>query len=95
MESIKKLNDLITGQMYVVLGYSEPMNSKYGLNYILLVSEQNSTERFEMWTTNLLAEYISNLKPKGKFTFVVYQRNGMKYPLIENYRKERTFNMLN
>ena len=95
MESIKKLNDLITGQLYVVVGYSEPMSSKYGLNYILLVSEQNSTERFEMWTTNLLAEYISNLKPKGKFTFVVYQRNGMKYPLIENYRKERTFNMLN
>ena len=95
MESIKKFNDLITGQMYAVVGYSDPINSKYGLNYILLVSEQNSTERFEMWTTNLLAEYISNTKPKGKFMFVVNERNGMKYPLIENYKKERTFNMLN
>ena len=94
MESIKKLNDLITGQMYAIVGYSDLINSKYGLNYILLVSEQNSTERFEMWTTNLLAEYISNEKPKGKFTFVVNERNGVKYPLIENYKKERTFNML-
>jgi len=94
MESIKKFNDLETGQMYVVVGYSDPINSKYGLSYILLVSDQISTERFEMWSTNLLAEYISDIKPKGKFTFAVYQRNGMKYPLIENYRKDRTFNML-
>ena len=94
MESIKKLNDLITGQMYVVVGYSNPINSKYGLNYILLVSDQISTERFLMWTTNLLAEYIFNTKPKGKFTFVVNERNGVKYPLIENYKKERKFNML-
>jgi len=94
MESIKKLNDLITGQMYVVVGYSDPINSKYGINYILLVSDQISTERFEMWTTNLLAEYISNEKPKGEFKFVVNERNGVKYPLIENYKKKRTFNML-
>ena len=94
MESIKKLNDLITGQMYVVVGYSDPINFKYGLNYILLVSDQISTERFEMWTTNLLAEYISNEKPKEKFQFVVNERNGMKYPLIENNKKERTFNLL-
>ena len=92
MESIKKLNDPITEQMYeyVVVGYSDPINSKYGLNYILLVSDQISTERFKMWTTNLLAEYISNKKPKEKFMFVVNERNGMKYPLIENYKKERT-----
>ena len=60
----------------------------------MLVSEQNSTERFEMRTTNLLAEYISNEKPKGEFKFVVNERNGVKYPLIENYKKERKFNML-
>ena len=94
MGSIKKLNDLITGQMYVVVGYSDPINSKYEINYILLVSEDNPNERFEMWTTHLLAEYISNEKPKGKFTFVVNERNGVKYPLIENYKKERAFNML-
>jgi len=95
MESIKKFNDLITGQTYVVVGYSDPINSKYGVNYILLVGEQNSTEHFEIWTTNLLAEYISTINPKRKFTFVVRERNGMKYPLVENYKKERTFNMLN
>ena len=94
MESIKMLNDLLTGQTYVVVGYSDPINSKYGLNYILLLSEDNPTERFQMWTTHLLAEYISKEKPKGKFTFVVNERNGVKYPLIENYKKERTFNML-
>ena len=95
MEPIKKLNDLVSGQTYVVVGYSDPINSKYRINYILLVGEQNSTEHFEIWTTNLLAEYISTKKPKGKFTFVVNERNGMKYPLIENYKKERTFTMLN
>ena len=29
-----------------------------------------------------------------KFTFVVKEKNNTKYPLIENYKKERKFNML-
>ena len=94
MESISKFNDLITGQAYTVLGYSDPINSLYGLHYILVVTEQNSTEDFELRSTNLLAEYISSIEPKGKFTFVVNERNKVKYPVIENYKKERKFTML-
>ena len=94
MEAIKKFQELVTGQTYTVSGY-DPINSVYGTNYILLVNEQNSTEQFEMRTTNALAEYISDKKPKDKFTFVVNERNGVKYPLIANHKKERVFTMLN
>ena len=94
MESISKFNDLITGQTYTVLGYSDPINSLYGLSYVLIVTGQNSTDQFELRSTNLLTDYISNIEPKGKFTFVVNERNKVKYPVIENYKKERKFTML-
>ena len=95
MESIKKFNDLITGQPYTVSGYSDPINSLYGTNYILLVNEQNSTESFELRSTNSLAQYITDKKPKDKFTFVVNEQNGAKYLLIERYKKDIVFTMLN
>jgi len=93
MESIKNMNDLVTGQMYVVVGYSDPINSEYLKDYILLVSEENSTEYFEMWAPNFISEYFCNKKPKGKFTFVVNEENGIKYPVVEHWDKKclRTF----
>jgi hypothetical protein len=94
MDQVKKFNDLVINNTYVVHGYSDPINSKFGANYILIISEQNSNENFEIWSTNSLAEYISNIKPMTKFTFVVIEKNDTKYPLIENYKKERKFNML-
>jgi len=95
MEPTKKLNDLTTNNTYIVQGYSTSVNSKFGNNYILLLCEKDSSNTFEMWSTNSLAEYINNVKPKGKFTFVVNERNNVKYPVIENHKKERNFNMLN
>jgi len=95
MECVKKLNDLVAGQIYVVVGCSDPLDSNYSVNYILLVSEQNSTEYFEIWTTNSLAEYISDQESKEKFMFIVNERNGIKYPLVLNYKKDRNFTLLN
>jgi hypothetical protein len=94
MEQVKKFNDLVIDNTYVVHGYSDPINSKFGINYILLISEKDSEENFEIWSTNSLAEYIRNIKSGTKFNFVVKEKNNTKYPLIENYRKERKFNML-
>jgi len=94
MEQVQKFSDLVINNTYVVHGYSDPINSKFGTNYILIISEENSNENFEIWSTNSLAEYISNIKSKTKFTFVVKEKNNAKYPLIENYKKERKFNML-
>jgi len=94
MESIKKFNDLKSGSTYAVQGYEGPKNSKFGFNYILLIKDTNSNEMYEVWSTNLLAEYISQKSPKDKFTFTVQERNGHKYPVIDNYRKPRQFTML-
>jgi len=95
MEPTKKLNDLTTNNTYIVQGYSTSVNSKFGNNYILLLCEKDSCDTFEMWSTNSLAEYINTVKPKGTFTFTVNERNNLKYPVIENYKKERNFTMLN
>jgi len=42
-----------------------------------------------------MGQYITDKNPKDKFTFLVNERNGVKYPLIENNKKERVFTMLN
>jgi len=94
MESIKKFNDLKTGCTYTVQGYDGPKNSKFGINYILLISDRDSNETYEVWSTNLLADYISQENPKEKFTFTIQERNGQKYPVIENFKKPRKFTML-
>lgn len=96
MQSVKKFNDLKAGGTYTVLGFDGPINSKYGTNYVLKVSETNSDLSFELWSTNLLAEYISNVRPPKKFIFTVglNERDGKTYPIIDGYKKERKFTML-
>ena len=95
MESPKKFNDLAVGNTYVVQGYSDPINSQYGISYILKISELNSSVSFDMFSTNMIAEYISKSRPSNKFTFTVNERNNKKYPVIDGYKKERKFRMLN
>ena len=89
-----KFSDLNAGSKYVVQGYDGPINSKYGFNYFLKVSEINSDAMFEMWSTNLISEYISNVNPTAKFTFTVHERDNTKYPMIDGYKKVRKFTML-
>jgi len=65
MESIKKLNDLITGQTYVVVGYSDPINSKYGVNYILLVVNKIQLNVLK-YGLQIFSQIYFYYKPKGK-----------------------------
>ena len=97
MENVKKFSDLEVGSTYSVYGYSDPRNSKFGIgiNYILKISKENSNEVFEIFSTNLLAEYIYTVKLDKLFKFTVHERNNTKYPVIEGFKKERKFTMLN
>jgi hypothetical protein len=61
----------------------------------MLVSEKDSDDQFEVWSTNLLSEFITTNNVNNKFTFTVNERNNTKYPVIEGYRKARNFKMLN
>ena len=93
MEATKKFNDLVVGNTCVVLGCSDQYNSKYGINYILLLKDTATDEKINVWSTNLLAKYISNEKPDKKFTFQVGERDNKKYPIIDGYRTQIKFNM--
>ena len=75
----------------------DPRNSKFGIgiNYILKISKENSNEVFEIFSTNLLAEYIYTVKLDKLFKFTVHERNNTKYPVIDGFKKERKFTMLN
>ena len=95
MERTKKFSDLTTGTTYIVKGYNGPINSAFSNSYILLVTEKDSDVEFEIWSTNLLAQYIKDKSPTDKFTFTVNERNNNKYPVIEGYKKARTFKLLN
>ena len=96
MESVVKFSDLKIGSTYCVQGYDGPNNSKYGITYILKISEINSDISFDIWSTNKLSEYITTFKPTTKFTFTVglNERNNKPYPVIEGYKKERKYTML-
>ena len=96
MQSVKKFSDLKAGSTYTVLGFDGPINSNYGTNYVLKVSEANSDESFEIYSTNSIAEYITNVRPTKKFMFTVKLNEGDNklYPIIDGYRKQRKFTML-
>jgi hypothetical protein len=79
---------------YKVQSYSEPFTTKFGESMILLVSKKESDERFELYATKLLLQYIKEKKPKKKFNFTVKEKNGTKYPFIEGYSQERKWNRL-
>ena len=94
MEEVKKFRDLVVGETYTVHGYSDPYNSMYGISYILEISETNSNDKLKIWSTKLLAEYISTVCPHNKFRFTVNQRDSKKYPVIEGYRRGHKFKEL-
>jgi hypothetical protein len=85
----RKFQSLELEQNYQVKSYSELFNSKFGECMVLVVSEEESDETFELYATKLLLQYIKERKPKKMFTFIVKEKNGNKYPFIEGYCLER------
>ena len=94
MERTKKFSELTTNTTYIVKGY-EAINSQFSTSYIMLISEKDSDVEFEVFSTNLLSEYIKENNPSDKFMFTVNERNNNKYPVIEGHKKPRNFKMLN
>ena len=90
----RKFQSLELDQEYKVPSYSEPFNTKFGESMILLVSEEESDETFELYATKLLLQYIKKKKPETSFIFTVKEENGIKYPFIEGYNQERKWNDL-
>ena len=90
----RKFQSLELDHEYKVQSFSEPFNTKFGESMILLVSEAESHETFELYATKLLLQYIKEKKPKKKFNFTVKEKNGNKYPFIEGYSQERKWNSL-
>ena len=95
MEAVKKFSDLTVGNTYTVIGYDDPHTSKYGISYILKITEPNSDNMIQIWSKNLLAEYISTQCPDKKFRFTVSEMDNKKYPVIDGYQKARKFRLLN
>ena len=85
MEVAKKMCELKVHYIYTVHGYSEIRQSNFGEYCILKVSEEDSDDTFEMWSTSLLVSYIKELKPICRFIFMVKEKNKIKYPFIEKY----------
>ena len=96
MEEVKKFRDLVVGKTYIVHSYSEPYNSNYGISYIVRISNAHSDydNIIKIWSTKLMAEYISTVCPHNKFRFTVNQRDSKKYPVIEGYRRGHKFKEL-
>ena len=91
---IRKFQSLELDQEYQAKSYSEPFATKYGESMILLVSEEESNETFELYATKLLLQYIKEKKPRKKFNFTVKEKNGNKYPFIDGYSQEKKWNKL-
>ena len=87
MREIVKFQSLMLDQTYRVQNYTKLYEGEYPYR-ILQVSEDESDETFELFTTPLLLRYIKQEKPK-KFSFIVREKNKIKYPFIEGYNQER------
>ena len=84
---IVKFQSLMLDQTYRVQNYTKLYEGEYPYR-ILQVSEDESDETFELFTTPLLLRYIKQEKPK-KFSFTVREKSKIKYPFIEGYNQER------
>jgi len=91
---VVKFQSLKTNAKYTVLGHSNEYTSKYGVSYNLKVQKEGSNESFELWSTNLLTRYISEVEPKQKFSFTIKKKDGKKYPYIEGYNTVKIVHML-
>ena len=85
MNQLQKFKDLEVNHKYCVLGY-DAKNSKFGDSYALKIKDVNCESEFEIWSTNSLAQYITNFKPTNRFTFTVNMRDENKYPVIDGFR---------
>ena len=86
---IRKFQSLELNQKYRVQNYTKTYDGKYGEYRILLVSEEKSDETFKLYTTPLLLKYIDTNKISHEgFSFIVKEKRGNKYPLIEGYEQE-------
>ena len=99
-DKVQKFKFLKVNQKYEVMKIDGPFPSNYKKDdknknfYVLLISEFGSKETFTVYSTNMIAEYIDGRKTKGKFNFIVKEKNGTKYPVIEGYSKERKWIVL-
>ena len=92
-----KFQTLKPDQTYEVKSYTEPIRGKFGDYRILLVSKMGSKESFELFSTQLLINYIDKIetdKLVKKFNFIVKERNGKKFPFLEGYSIERKWIVL-
>src|SRR5206468_4790380 len=89
----RKFQTLELNQKYRVQNYTETYDGEYGEYRMLLVSEEEkSDETFKLYTTPLLLKYIDTNKiPHEGFSFIVKEKKGNKYPLIEGYEQERNW----
>ena len=70
-----KFQDLKLNRTYNVIEFSKPINSKFGTSYILKVTKMGSTDQFKVWSSPVLAKYITKEKPKEKITFTIKYNN--------------------
>ena len=61
MESVQKFKDLKINNTYCVIGFSDPIKSKFGTSYILEIVDDK--DDFEIWSTKSLAQNISTENP--------------------------------
>src|SRR5437868_6154268 len=71
---IRKFQTLELNQTYQVQQYDKIYKTPYGDSCILLVSEEESEETFELFATKLLTKYITNQKLKKRFNFTVKEK---------------------
>ena len=94
MSNIVKFQSLELNHQYEVKSYSELFKTDYGDCYVLLISEEESDETFELYANKFLTDYIQKKKPEHKFSFIVKESKGKKYPSIEGYTPERKWTHL-
>lgn len=88
-KKILKFQELESNNIYSVISYSNQIKSKYGISYILNIKNIKTGQSCKIWSTKLLAKYITNLKPTKKFIFTTLVDNNKEknflYRYIEGY----------
>ena len=94
MSNIVKFQSLELNHQYEVKSYSELFKTDYGDCYVLLISEEESDETFELYANKYVNRIFRKKKPEHKFSFTVTESKGKKYPIIEGYIKKRNWTHL-
>lgn len=84
MEGVKvcKISEVTQG-IYTVLSY-ESKKSTYGQSYILRIYNDDSKHELWIWSNSYLSDYISDFKPRKKFTITIDSDSKVS---IKNYTR--------